>query len=80
MFLGGSVAGSSIKHSREASANTITSRVHKTANNVTYVEVDTIGNPPDSPTPDYEDNDAPDFGTALRQQLTQSPAGQYRHR
>lgn len=45
------MAGSSVKHSREPSTNTTTSRVHSTANNVTYVELDGANNPPDSPTP-----------------------------
>lgn len=83
-ILGGSLAGSSVKHSREPSTNTTTSRVHSTANNITYVEVDAAGNPPDSPTPDYED-EVPDFGVALRNQLAQTPTtyqttGQFRQR
>jgi hypothetical protein len=73
------------KHSREPSAD----RVHRTANNVTYVAIsdDSSGGiPPDSPTPDYEEQ-ASDFGAALRNQYASSvqpgmyqPAGQFRQR
>ncbi|KAI6197504.1 hypothetical protein M3Y94_01231900 [Aphelenchoides besseyi] len=53
------------KHTRETSSD----RVHRTANNVTYVDVG--GNsstiPPESPTPDYDDEEksAPDFSTTV---------------
>lgn len=73
---GGSVVGST-KHSREPSTNTTGSRVHSTANNVTYVSVGDDSNPPESPTPDYDDNEAPNFETALRNQYAMT-TGQYR--